>query len=340
MDNVFHTSDSDLPQPLYSEMCALTLAAVHSMGSLADYYLAKESLRPRYSIPKVRELDNGWPFLVRPQLTPLADSPTNYKALFDIQAGPRAPIPLESIAEFRTLSDFIQSTGEIRERLALKVSDEHSESTQRMLIDEISDLPLSILDRARAIGATTDRQLTDLYLHRERAWMVDPLPVEYVIPLALTPFGLDVPFFIDEKTRIEPIDEATQQARTPSDFSSTAVPDRVIGAATHALVLSRHTISNPGPVKRVFQAKGDYLSLLDEADLICHALQITTGRDAGYAQVLERPLGWSDRWQHDLPVLSTVATVRHYPDRFDDPSWEQIPRRLQIRSSSPHVVWG
>lgn len=160
--------------------------------------------------------------------------------------------------------------------------------------------------------------------------MVDPLPVEYVIPLALTPFNFDGPVEIDDSTRIEPIDELTQMARTPSDFSATAVPDPVISAATHALVLSGHTIANPGPLKRVFRPEVNRDPLpLEEADLVCNALLIATGRDVGFAQVLQRPLGWSDGWKYNLPPVSTVATVRHYPDRFDDRSWHEAPTPIE-----------
>lgn len=60
---------------------------------------------------------------------------------------------------------------------------------------------------------------------------------------------------------------------------------------------------------------------LDAADLVCQALRIVTDIDVGYAQVLSRPLEWADSWVHDLPPLTTVRTLRHYPEWFDDYGW-------------------
>jgi hypothetical protein len=203
----------------------------------------------------------------------------------------------------------------------------NTEMEDRMMAYEVADLPLSLLARARATGAATDDDLLLLYLQRERAWLLDPLPVELVIPLSLTALDLDGPLVIDDSTRLEPLDAATQQARAPSDYSVAGVPNPVVSAATHAIVLSGRQLPNPGPLPRMLGRFDESLPI-DDADLVCQALRILTDIDVGYAQVLLRPLGWADRWDHDLPPVTTVRTVRRYPEWFDDYAWLREPKAI------------
>lgn len=160
-------------------------------------------------------------------------------------------------------------------------------------------------------------------------------PVDYVIPLALTALDLDEPLPLDLTTRLEPLDPKTQAARTPNwPGGISTVPDTVIGAATHALVLTGHHLSNPGPLGRLFSRDVQPLPLAD-ADLVCQALRILTHLPVGYAQVLRRPDGWAHSWTHDLPEITQVAVLRRYPDAFDNYGWlrarDPIPRHVLDR---------
>jgi hypothetical protein len=81
-------------------------------------------------------------------------------------------------------------------------------------------------------------------------------------------------------------------------------------------------------MQRLFSRQAEPLPLLD-ADFVCDALRIVTEVDTGYAQVLRRSLDWADRWEHDLPPLEVVATIRRYPDKFDNYAWLERPKRIR-----------
>lgn len=110
--------------------------------------------------------------------------------------------------------------------------------------------------------------------------------------------------------------------------STAAVPDPVISAATHALVIVGEPLVNNGPAARFFR-DGEESPPIEDADLVCQAIQVVTHHDTGYAQVLRRPLGWADRWRCDLPAVSVVTTLRRYPDRFDDDAWHVSPSPIE-----------
>jgi hypothetical protein len=103
----------------------------------------------------------------------------------------------------------------------------------------------------------------------------------------------------------------------------------VVDAATHAIVV-RTEIDNPGPTARVFGRVQQPALRLDQADLVCEARRVLSGRSLGVAQLLVRPVGWADSWTHDLPALEVHGTIRRYPEWFDDFGWRRpadlIPR--------------
>jgi hypothetical protein len=51
------------------------------------------------------------------------------------------------------------------------------------------------------------------------------------------------------------------------------------------------------------------------------ALRVLTWVKVGYAQILLRPIGWADRWEHNLPPLISYGVYRQYPDSFNDFGW-------------------
>lgn len=296
-------------------------------GAAADRQLERGGWRPSIELPSVTAFDRGWPNLSRSRLFPHDDAPTDFSALFGPKRDQLKPIAYSDVPELAALILYVRAHDDLRARVAIATATGRADIEDRMLEIQVADLALSLLDRARATGVATEDALLPLYLERERAWLLDPLPVEYVIPLVLTAFELGQVLVVDATTRIEPMDAATQAARAPGDYSITSVPDTVIGAATHALVVSGRQLSNPGPGPRLFGRDNEPVPL-DDADLVCEALRIATHIDVGYAQVLRRPLGWADRWDYDLPPLTTVATFRRYPDSFDDYGWLRAPNPI------------
>ena len=338
--------------PLDSELWALTRDAVNAAGAVADAHLTAGGYRPRAALPKVETYDSGWPGITKTKrLLAPEDAPTDFAALFSTRPDVLHPFAYEAVPELAAFLDFVRGRPDLRSRLTVRSPAGDGELLTAMLDFEAVRLPLSLLNRARAIGATGPDDLLALYLERERAWLADPLPVEYVVPLALTALELDGTLVIDSTIRIERMDDGTQAARAPDDSPLATVPSTVVSAATHAIVLSGHHIANPGPVPRIFGRAPDEAPPLQDADLVCRALRIVTNVDVGYAQVLLRPVDWADRWEHDLPALTAVDTLRRYPDHFDNYGWlrtqptvpadalQQLPAVLAaLRTTPPNVA--
>lgn len=313
-------------QPRDPELWKLTLAAVRGAAAAADAYLERGEWRPRVHLATVRAFDSGWPNISRPHVFPPDTGPVDHSALFGPKRDQLKPIAFTDVEELAALLAYVRGRDHLRVRLSTETGTGQEDLVDGMINFQVTNLPLSILDRARATGATTDDELLRLYLERERAWLLDTLPVDYVIPLALTALDLAEPLVLDATTRIEPLDEATQTARAPSSSTISSVPETVVGAATHAIVLSGHQMPNPGPTRRLFSR--DAPLPLADADLVCDALRVLTRVDIGYAQALRRPLGWADRWEHDLPPLTEITTFRRYPDKFDNYAWLQKPNPI------------
>jgi hypothetical protein len=344
-------SDDRHAQLRDAELWNLSRAAVQGAGAAADAYLKGSRWRPRVVLGSVGAFSGGWPNLSRSLLSTPDDALTDYSQLFSVTGGSLSPIAYAEVPELGALIEYVRSCEHLKSRVWLASETGDTDLDDRMLAYHVADLPLSLLARARATGAATDDDdLLLLYLERERAWLLDPLPVELVIPLSLTALDLDAPLVIDDSTRLEPLDAATQRARAPSNYSVTGVPNPVVGAATHAVVLSGRQLPNPGPLPRMLLRVHESLPI-DDADLVCRALRTLTDIDVGYAQVLLRPLGWADRWDHDLPPLTPVRTVRRYPEWFDDYGWLREPKPIgravlealpdtvaALRAASPRVV--
>lgn len=341
--------DEEDVQPLDAELWSLVRAAVQAAGAAADAHLESGGYRPRFAMPTVGVFDSGWPNLDRSRLFPADDAPTDFSALFGPRSDQLKPLAYADVPELVAVVDYARARDELRQRLTVPSATGRSDIEDRILELEAVDLPLSILDRSRAVGADDDGALLALYIQRERAWRLDPLPVEYVIPLALTALDLDEALALDDTTRIEPLDPATQAARAPTTMSVASVPGPVVSAATHAIVIAGRMLANPGPGPRLF-GRADEPFPLDSADVVCQVLRILSHVDVGYAQVLLRPIGWTDHWHHDLPPISTLTTVRRYPERFDDYGWlrarnpipratlQQAPQVMTSLRDAPHNV--
>jgi len=242
-------------QPRDPELWKLTLAAVRGAAAAADIYLDRDVWRPRVRLPTVSAFESGWPNISSPSTFPPDTAPIDYSALFGSQRGQLRPMAYSDVAEFISLLEYVRGREDLLARLSIEAGAGAGNVVDAMIDYVVVTLPLSLLDRSRATGAVTDEELLRIYLDRERAWLLDPLPVDYVIPLTLTGLELDEPLVLDASTTIEPLDEASQAARAPRSSTIGSVPEPVVGAATHAIVSSSHRLPNPGPTRRLFTAR-------------------------------------------------------------------------------------
>lgn len=311
-------------QPIHAELWQMALAAVADSERAAEEYLKRAGWVPRVGVPTVGAFDSGWPNLGM-RISTGADDPPDRAALFGPERGALKPLSFEDAPALAKFVKFVRQNEGLSGRLAtLKI--DGTPFTDFVEI-EAASLPLSIMNRAAALGVRDPDHLLALYIQRERAWLLSRLPVEYLIPLALTSLDLDEPLILDDATRLEPLDRLTHAARATSWGGMSTVPDPVVSAATHAIVFSGHAIANPGPVARLLAPDVEAAPMRD-ADLVCQALRVLTHLPVGYAQVLRRPVGWADGWVHDLPPMTQTALLRRYPESFDDYGWLRTGRRV------------
>lgn len=303
-------------EPRDSELWAKTYAAVTDARDAADAYIAQGKWIPRSKRIKVDAFDSGWPHFHSP-LFPADDDPIDYSQIFGRQIANLTPLDYASAPALEAFLEYIESRKDLHPRLTVLPKDG---GEARWLDIEAVSLPLSLLERSRDLGQESEAEILAMYLEREAAWLEPSLPVEYWVPLCLTGIELDDVFVIDEVARIETLTPQWQEARAPGDWTISAVPNVVAGAATHALVVGPYSLDNPGPFPRMISRKRDTLPL-DTIDHYFDALRVADRVRTGYAQILQRPLGWADSWTRDLPTLSQVALLRRYPETMDNYGW-------------------
>lgn len=325
---------------LDSELFTYAMAAVDGVARVVDAHLETGAWVPRAHTPILGQFDSGWPNL-RPSVSHSDSDPVDATRLFSVKAGPQHPFGYRDVPELAQFLDYVSS----RPDLVSRLSAGQSEVAQVFTNHRIVDLPLSIFDRGRALGLTEPTDIHGLYLQRERAWLAPELEVEYVIPLVLTNLELDESLVLGPTLRLEPISEADQLARA-RDYDIAGVAGPVSGAATHAFVLGGFKNVNPGPGPRL-QQQAVFVPDQGLIEMALQALGILCDVPVGYAEILERPLGWADYWRGHLNVLDPVTTMRRYPTAFDDFGWlktsqiitratlDQLPVLLMALEKSP-----
>ncbi len=313
-------------EPLDIELWHHVRQAVLEARSATDVHLAKSNAwLPRVRLPRVDQFPSGWPNLSAPSPFPTQDGPVDLSALFALEKDTLHPIAYSDVPALDALVAYVLGRDDLLEILALPPSQETDETNKddvrrRFLVHEAADLALSLLDRAAALGAEGDDNLLAAYCERERSLLLTELPAELVVPLPLAHLNLEETLVVSDRIRVERMQDSIQAVRAQSTSAVDTVPEPVVSAATHMIVVSGVSVHNRPRWQRVWRGRTEGLPF-EEVDLVCEALRIVTERPIGYAQVLLRPLGWADSWTHDLPPLMLVATLRRYPAAFDDYAW-------------------
>jgi Apea-like HEPN len=167
----------------------------------------------------------------------------------------------------------------------------------------------------------SEEDLRQPYLEREAAYFLDDLPIDILVPLALTKFDCDTTP-IGPGVVLERMDDPTQLARVPSP-AQFGVHDVVLDAATHAIVLTNWTSK-----RESLNGYGQqWFWPTETIDGVIAAFRMVSEVETGYAQLLMRPLGWSHGWKADLPPLMRGPSVRRYPPHFENHFWlsDDIP---------------
>ncbi|NUU19047.1 hypothetical protein HP550_17500 [Cellulomonas humilata] len=312
---------SDHTNALDPKLWELTMAVVREMDAKAIEYLGRDGspYLPRRRRRSVSKFEHGWPNVGSLTAADQVDA-IAYAELFGATKDAIHPFAYEDVEALRDLITYVRTTPSILERTLPATSRSPEDATiKRILEYNVRDLPLSIFDRAKALGFEIDSaEVLDLYRQREKSWLAPELPYELVVPLVLTNLALEATFEIDDESRIELLDD-NDLRQMSADYDITGVPGPVADAARFAIVVGMPPLLNPGEGRRVFIREN--LPDTTRVDAVCEGLRIVSSTQTGWARVFRRPLGWADGWTNDLPAYTLLHSSRRYPGAFDDFAW-------------------
>jgi hypothetical protein len=222
------------------------------------------------------------------------------------------PILLSSLDSFNALFEYSWGHERVRSMFLPLEAQEEDEAVRRVFEMMVAEVPLRILDRHLHTqeGPIREEVALDIYLELETGIFEDTLPVDIIVPIVLTSFDAIQPVRLGDGILVERLDDPSHRARVPSSYIRGTVNEVVLGAATHALVLTGRELPNFNR----WRQRHDQLTIypIDVIDAFFDAMRIVTGIDTGYAQLVLRPISWAWDYVADLPVLVHGPLVRRY----------------------------
>lgn len=273
---------------------------------------------PEFSDP----FRSGFPHIIVSQSSEVP----KYTDVIGVRRGRFSPLGYDDIPTFADLFEYASANDRLSAYLGLKagLELEHGLDFARITLAQIFFGLLEHLLHLHGFDFTTT-QLLERYVEVEYGLLEERLPIEIVVPVALTPFEFDGSIDIGDNLAIEKMADEWQLARMPASQTGAgaAANSAVISAATHAFVFRGWTMPN----EIAFVDRTDRLAFYpqERIDTAFAALRIATGVRTGYAQLSIRPVGWALRWKAHLPPTGGGALVRRYPPAFDDWGWLEDP---------------
>lgn len=291
----------------------------------------KKYIGTYFDFPKMAHFENGIPTFS----TSSFSGPTDYKEAFGRRDDKL--LRLDLTPSFVALFDYIKyadtvSSSRVREYFSSSETETPTEtltttgpSIYRAILDR---LVTSMVDRyihLHADAPFTVEQFAAIYQPLESALFNEILPVEIVIPILFIKFEFDSVAIADNAS-IERMSNDFQLARYTKGSNSMGINSTVLGAATHALVLTGWELKN----HRFHEAFNAFYTAsaypTEQIDKFFTAVRIATGASTGYAQLLLRPDGWAHDYEAHLPPVEGTS-VRRYPIWFETHYWltPQLP---------------
>jgi hypothetical protein len=274
--------------------------------------------------PELDWFENGMPRVTHTSI----DTPVDYKGAFRtgflkfLYERDQVVFELNQRPAFRALFDYVKSSPRVLKHLLLK----DNETGYSFLQTSVQFLVESLVDRYIHLTKSTEfseQSLLKEYLPLEFALLEEKLPVDIWVPILFLKFDEDETV-IGEKMRVVRMSEDFHLARANVRVYAPRVHELVIGAASHALVLSGYMLPNENMwIGQIPQNSSAYpLSVIDT---FFAAIRIVTGFDTGCAQLLLKPAGWARGYKGPLHPLEGTS-IRRYPPWFENFYWnEQVP---------------
>ena len=295
-------------------------AAFPAVNAAIDRHLEAGGWVPSADVPVLEAFDgSGWP-RVQFSFMPCGGEAPDYSRLFGPTAGNMTPFAYEDIAELADAIEYVAGRADLVARLDIVPEPVQVPAERAMWFVRLqaAGLVLSVVDRARALGRPYDPgTLLAAYRERERSLLAAELDADLIAPLVLTRLDLEESLELGDGVRLEKLDERVQLARARNNYPVEAVPLPVVGAATHAIVITCVRIDNTSLATRLWRDSPSTLPF-GKLDLAVECLRVVTHAPTGYAHVFLRPVGWADQWTHALPPIVDVGVFRRYPASFDN----------------------
>ena len=318
-----------------TEVYDILLRAVRKGVELVKEYEQQDQPLDEYTFPKYNnfpallsnnESYHGLPYFWSHSCLS-SESPKYYSYLFGTDIMP------ENIAEWQAFIKLAQTHSVLLSHYKqhdyryqeLNKSQKFIENTFfRHINTTVADLVDRYLHTVKSIEFD-EPTFQEIYCQWEEAIFAEQLVFDVMVPIVFVKFDFEQ-FDIAPHVRIERMDENFQLARNTESYQEVAVNESVIGAATHALVLSNHSIENtlsPGG-KVSFRHLETFKQFVPDIDQFFASLRTATGAQTGYGQIIARPIGWAESWTAYLPDIRVIF-VRAYPDEFENLYESMVP---------------
>jgi hypothetical protein len=233
--------------PINPDLAELVVPAVEAMKRLVLDPTLDLTYAPRREIPEFSLHDHGWPSISKARRGAPPNSPVKWDSLFGISKGDSSiKFDLDDVPELHDAVDFVMADVHLRQRFnGFGVAMDDSDITRTLTLLDVIRFIAAIGERAVAVG----RDVADVYLEHERAFLAPSLKADVIVPLCLVTMDLETPLQLSGDVWIEPLDEATQRSRAVDIDNE--VNAYLVSAATHAVVLRDRVLDNEdGPLAR------------------------------------------------------------------------------------------
>jgi hypothetical protein len=274
---------------------------------------------PRYhDWSKLDYFDSGFPRISTDHDAEVPD----YDRLFGVKETQWTPIGYGEWDSFQRLASYVEGHERIRDYLGYSESPAVSEEDRRtFFLISVGIVAFQVFERVvHTKGADfSEEDISPTYCEVEMPLLLDKLPIWMMVPIALTHFDFTGWLPVGENIAVAKMPDDIQLARAPRGSIYSGANEVVVGAATHALVLTNWEMPNDNRFSRGLDNINWYPTEI--IDRFFDSLRVVTGVETGYAQVFVNPMGWATSYRAHLRPVMQGAFVRRYPASFDSWGW-------------------
>ena len=304
---------------------ALKLAVQTGLAIVSEHERQNKHIGTHVNFPEVNEFASGLPLFTVHLVSETA--PKNYGLIF---SGDIRPDKIPDWQQYYELAQTHPALVKYYSDYAVHEFNTEEEQSVRTIMHMfmIGHTITNLIDRFIHITHQTEFDevaFRKIYLQWKEGAFATRLCFDVVIPILLVDFDFDE-IDLPEDARIERMDDHFQLARSRESRYTVSANGSVVGAATHAFIITNWSVPN-APLQQRSHLMGrleTFSNVIPLIDNLFSALRTITGVQTGYGQLIARHNEWGDSWIAYLPDIEIVE-LRAYPDTFEDFGWLRIP---------------